>query len=271
MSNNTQIFRISSDKYTSKTGENITIDIPADILNRPARSIKVIDAVIPYTFTNVPSNGNTFNLTDSGGTNTVVIPGQTLSPKGLISALTDLLNGNSGAGLTFVSIYNQCTGRLQIKADGPYSLNFNVPNSAATLLGFDPVLYTAIETPPASNVWIVDSVRRDQLELDKYINITSNLVKGIDQGVIILDGQPTPTASNIIATVPIDGSVGSSIVFTESAEAPSLDIRASILGQIIEPNKDVVRTVEFGLSLDSGIPADLNGSFWSARFLITFI
>ena len=271
MSNNTQIFRISSDKYTSKVGETLTINIPADILNKPAKSIKVIDAVIPYTFTNIPSNGNSFNFTDGAGTNTVVIPGQTLSPKGLISALKDLLDGNSGAGLTFTTVYNQCMGRLQIKADGPYTLNFNVPNSAATLLGFDPISYTAVESPPASNVWVVNSVRRDQLSLDKYINITSNLVKGIDQGVIILDGQPVPTASNIIATVPVDGAVGGNIVFTESNDAPSIDIRASILGQIVTPNTDVIRTVEFGLSLDSGIPANLNGSFWSARFLITFI
>lgn len=271
MSNNTQIFRISSDKYTSKAGETLTINIPADILNRPAKSIKVIDAVIPYTFTNIPSNGNSFNFTDNVGTNLVTIPGQTLSPKGLISALKDLLDGNSGAGLTFTTVYNQCMGRIQIKADGPYTLNFNVPNSAATLLGFDPASYVAVESPPASNVWVVNSVRRDQLSLDKYINITSNLVKGIDQGVIILNGQPVPTVSNIIATIPVDGAVGNNIVFTESQDAPSLDIRASVLGQIVEPNKDVIRTVEFGLSLDSGIPANLNGSFWSARFLITFI
>lgn len=271
MSNNTQIFRISSDKYTSKVGETLTINIPADILNRPARSIKIIDAVIPYTFTNIPTNGNSFNLTDSGGTNTITIPGQTLSPKGMLSTLKDLLDSNSGAGLTFTTIYNQCMGRFQINADGPFTLDFNVPNSAATLLGFDPTSYPAVESPPASNVWVVNSIRRDQLQLDKYINITSNLVKGIDQGVIVLDGQPTPTISNIVATIPVNGAVGSNIVFVESVEAPALDIRASILGQIVDPNKDVIRTVQFGLSLDSGIPANLNGSFWSARFLITFI
>lgn len=271
MSNNTQLFRISSDKFTSKIGETITINIPADIMNRPARSIKVIDAVIPYTFTNVPDNGSSFNFTDAVGTNTITIPGQTLSPKGLISTLKDLLDSASGAGLTFTTVYNQCMGRLQIKADGPFTLDFGVVDSAATLLGFDPTSYIAVETPPASNVYIVNSIRRDQLELDKYLNITSNLVKGIDQGVIILDGQPVATPSNIIATIPINGPVGGNIVFTESDNAPSIDIRASILGQIVDPNKDVIRTVEFGLSLDSGIVANLNGSYWSARFLITFI
>ncbi|MGL6008583.1 MAG: hypothetical protein ACRC1D_03925, partial [Culicoidibacterales bacterium] len=63
---------------------------------------------------------------------------------------------------------------------------------------------------------------------------------------------------------------GSNILFNESNETPEIDIRSSVLGQIVPPNTDGSRTVEFGLSLDSGNPVDLGGTFWSARFLIKY-
>jgi len=267
---NSVIVKISSDKYTTKSGETLSIEVPYTLISRPVRSIRLIDAIIPFSFSTVPPDENQFDFTDTVGTNTITLPDGTFSPESIIETLKNMLDANSGAGLTFTVIYNRCEGRYEIRADGPYSLDFTVPNSAADLLGFNSVVKTAVETPPASNIWIVESDTRNRIALDKYINITSNLVRGIDQGIIYLDGSPNPTVSNVIASIPIVGTAGSNILFNESNETPEIDIRSSVLGQIQVPNTDGSRTVEFGLSLDSGNPVDLGGTFWSARFLIKY-
>lgn len=267
---NTAIIRVSSDKYTTKVGEQISILIPASLLNKPAVSIRILDAIIPFTWTNIPSNQNTFALTDIAGTNNVIIPNHTFTPTNLIVILKELCDAASGAGLIFTVLYHKCAGIVEFQADGPFTLNFSVANNAAALLGFNPATYTATETTPTSGIWFVQGNRRGQLDIDKYVNITSDLVNGLDQGVLLFDGQPNPTNSNIVATIPIRGTSGDNIIFTETVDAPDIDIRSSVLGQIVNPNTDASRTITFGLSLDSGIPVNLNGAYWAARFLLKF-
>lgn len=268
---NTQIVRVSSDKFTSKVGETITIDIPSSVLSRAVKAIRLLDISIPYTWSNVPANANQFGFTDLAGTNTITISDHTFTPSNIIEILKQDLDANSGSGLIFTVIYHKCGGTFEFQADGSYSFDFTVPNSAASTLGFDPIVYNAVETPPASNIWVIQSVRRDTLDVDKYINVTSNLVTGVDQGVLILDGQPTPTISNILATIPIQGSAGNIIYFSESNDAPNINIQSSVLGRVASPNTDTTRSVQFGLSLDSGQSVNLNGGYWAARFLLTFL
>lgn len=267
---NSQIIRISSDKFTTKVGENLTIDVSSSVIGRAVKSIRLLDAVIPLTFTNVPSNQNQFNLDDGSGVNTVTIPPHTFTPGNVIEVLKDQLDANSNAGRIFTVIYHKCEGTIEVKADGPFTLDFGVPNSAAPLLGFNPTTYTAVETPVASNIWLTQSNRRDQLSVDKFINITSNLITGVDQGIVLLDGQINPSINNILASIPISGTSGSNIIFSETADSPDIDISSSVLGRIVPPNTESIRTIQFGLSLDSGIPVDLSGSFWSARFLLKY-
>ena len=267
----TQVVLISSDKFTSKVGETISIDVPSSLINRPVKSIRLLDAVIPYTFSNISPTANQFGFTDTAGTNTVTIPAHTFTAGNIIEVLKSTLDAASGAGLEFTVIYHKCEGTFEFQADGAYSFDFTVPNSAAVTLGFTATVHTAVETPPASNIWVIQSQTRDQLSVDKYLNITSNLITGIDQGLLILDGTVSPSANNILATIPISGTSGANIIFTESQDAPDIDIQASVLGQIVDPNSDTTRTIEFGLSLGSGQAVDLNGSFWSARFLITYL
>jgi len=247
MSNST-IVRISSDQFTSKIGETLTIDIPSSLISRPVKSIRLLDAIIPFTFSNVPSNQTDFGFTDPAGTNTITLPNHTFTPGNIIEILQEQLTENSGAGLEFVVRYHSCEGTFTIQGEGgAFSLDFTVPNSAAPLLGFDPVVYNAVETPPASNIYIIESASRNQLNIDKYMNITSNLITGIDQGIIILNGKPNPTINNVIASIPISGTSGGNIFFTESDAAPDIDIQASVLGKVVPPNTDATRSVEFGL------------------------
>lgn len=267
---NSQVIRVSSNMFTTKVGETLTIDIPSSVIGRAVRSIKLVDAVIPLTFTNVPAGQNQFTLNDGAGTNIVTIPSHTFTPGNIIEILKDELDANSNAGRIFTVIYHKCGGTIEIKGDGPFTLDFSGPNSAGPLLGFDPNVFVAVETPAASNIWVVESTSRDQLSVDKFINITSNLIQGVDQGIILLDGQVTPSVNNILASVPINGVSGTNIIYTEAVDSPDIDIRSSVLGEIVPPNTESIRTVEFGLSLDSGIPVDLSGSFWSARFIIKF-
>lgn len=271
MSSDSLIVRVSSDKYTSKVGEEITISVPSDLISRPAKSIRLLDAIIPNTFSNVPTTNNQFDFTDLNGTNTITIPNLTLNSTSILEELKSLLEANSGAGLTFTIIYNKCSGIYEFQADGSYTFDFTIANNAAALLGFDEAVYTAAETPPTSNIWVVETVRRNQFDINKYINITSDLVTGVDQGIVFLDGDLTPAPKNIIASIPIStSSAGSAIVYFESNSAPDINIQGGVLGQVVSPNTNTIREVKFGLSLDNGETVDLGGSAWSARFVIKF-
>lgn len=266
-----QIIRVSSDKYTTKDGEVITIQVPSSLISRPVKSIRLLDAIIPNTFSNVPTTENKFSFTDTAGTYTVALPQVSVNSTTILEILKNSLEAVSGAGLTFTIVYSKCDGTYTFKADGSYSFDFDVPDSAYALLGFNQAVYTSVETPPASNVWIVQSNRRGQLDVDRYVNITSNLIKGVDQGVVFLDGNLDPPATNILASIPIQStSAGAALYFSESSSSPDINIQASVLGQIASTNTDTIREVTFGLSLDSGAPVDLGGSFWAARFLLKY-
>ena len=154
---NSVIVKISSDRFTSKSGETLTIDVPSSLISRPVRSIRLIDAVIPYSFSTVPPDQNQFDFTDNVGTNTITLPDGTFSPETIIESIKTQLDANSGAGLTFTVIYNRCEGRYEIRGDGPYSLDFTVPDSAGPLLGFDSVVknyrcYVRVE-PEINQSW----------------------------------------------------------------------------------------------------------------------
>ena len=266
-----QVIRVSSDKFTSKVGEEITIEVPSDIINRPVKTIRLLDALIPNTFSTVPADGNEFNFTDLSGTSLITIPNHNLNAASVIEVLKELLEAASGAGLTFTIIYHSCSGNYEFQADGNYTFDFTVPNSAGPLLGFNSAVYNAVETPPASNDWIISSDRRGGFDSDKYVNITSNLVTGVDQGVVFLDGNLTPAPTNIIASIPIsDTGAGGTLAFSESQDAPDINVEASVLGRPGPPNQDTIREVKFALSLDSGQPVDLNGASWAARFVLKY-
>lgn len=266
-----QIIRVSSDKYTTKVGEVITIEVPTSIVSRPVKSIRLLEAIIPNTFSNVPTTANKFNFTDTSATANIALPQVSVNSTTILEILKNTLEANSAAGLIFTIVYSKCDGTYTFKADGPFTLDFDVTDSAADLLGFDRTQYVAVETPPASNVYITQNNRRGQLDADRYINITSNLVSGVDQGVVFLDGDLTPTATNILASIPIQStSAGAALYFSDSSSSPDINIQSSVLGQIAGTNTNAVRVVTFGLSLDSGAPVDLGGSFWAARFLLKY-
>jgi len=267
-----QIIRVSSDKYTSKVGEVITIEVPTSIISRPVKSIRLLEALIPNTFSNIPTTANKFSFTDASNTYMIALPQVSVNSTTILEILKNTLEAASDAGLTFTIVYSKCDGTYTFKADGAFTLNFNVADSAADLLGFNTTPpYVAVETPPASNIYITQNNRRGQLDSDRYINITSNLITGVDQGVVFLDGDLTPTSTNILASIPIQSSsAGATLFFSDSSSSPDINIQSSVLGRIVGTNTNSVRVVTFGLSLDSGNPVDLGGASWSARFLLKY-
>jgi len=265
-----QIIRVSSDKYTSKVGEVITINVPTSIISRPVKSIRLLEAIIPNTFSNIPTTGNKFSFFDASD-HLIELPQVSVNSTTILEILKNTLEAASTSGRTFTIIYSKCDGTYTFKADGSYSFDFDVADSAYALLGFDQAVYTAVETPPASNVWIIQSNRRGQLDIDRYVNITSNLITGVDQGLVLLDGNENPTSTHILASIPIQStSAGAALYFSDSSSSPDINIQSSVLGRVASTNTDPIREVTFGLSLDSGAPVDLGGSFWAARFLLKF-
>lgn len=228
------------------------------------KRVKLGSASIPYTWYNVTASNNKFSVTDASTFNITIPVGHYDGP-GLSSTVSSRLNA-SGTLLTYTVLLSPTTYKLTISATGNFSLNFNVADSADTLLGF--IANTV--TPSAATVTAPNIIG---VLADNEIFICTDLISGADNGLI--PWTPASAASSnrhILATVPISGIFGSVITCYGGDNVPFFDMRQSpyVAAAISRVEPPPLRQMRFWLEFPSGLPISLNGSHWSMSLIFDF-
>lgn len=254
-----RIVVINSEKRSSGTDENFTIQVPSSLFLKNVTRVKVIDAHIPhswYTLTDTEDNGITFNE-GGGDIATTVDANSFYDADTLATALGDAMT--AAGGQTYTVTFDTATQKYTISATGGFSIDFSAAGSIAPFLGFSPSSL-ATNTSHESD-GIADFIA------DKYIYIKADFVQGIDQGVIELDENTTPVTKNILAAIPIRAQFALTMDYDEKVEVPFVEIKNSNYHEQVLP---ATTPVNFWLERSSGKALDLNNHTWSARLLINF-
>lgn len=264
MSNIKNIYISSAPGFRDNGGtdENFTITKQSSVFNLLPKRVKLLSANIPYTWNNITSSNNAFTLIELPGPTThsnVTIPVGHYTGTSLATILQDTLNAIVGVVHTYTVVYNTTTFKFTISATGFFQFNFTIANSIAQALGFDEIITASSNSITSNNVAVINP--------DSEIFITSNLVGGIDNGVI-----PYFTGSTsdlkILASIPCTSCFGGTINYMANELEPWYLTSQSAFSMIPLTSGPVVLT--FGLFFLSGIPVNLFGAHWSANILLEF-
>ena len=177
------IYINSSDVYrdAGTTNEDFTITKTTQEFPVEPKSVKLINATIPFTWNNITSDNNTFSITEDGtGTDSFVIPDGNYTGTQLAETIQELLNNSVILTQTYTVSFNSQTLKYTFTTTpSGAQITFAATNSAALLLGFN-----ADSTSPGTASTSFDSVNSAQLIADYEIFICSDLVKGTDNGDI---------------------------------------------------------------------------------------
>ena len=163
----------SSDRndYWNTTPADFTIN-----LSKPLKGTRAQIAFcqIPATYYNITSTNNKFNGGSGDALNiSFTVPIGSYNLNDLMSAIQNLLNSIGPATV----VYDNITGLINISNDVSFSLDFNVDNSIASVLGFSPnkeyiddTSFTAWQAPK-----LFDNAIYISCNFATHIQTTSNL------------------------------------------------------------------------------------------------
>lgn len=250
------------------TDVNFTITKPYSNFNKAPTKVKLLSARIPFTWDNITSINNTYTLIEYSGTTSITtsniqIPTGRYTGTTLATAMQTSLNSNTKESFTYTVTYNTTTFQFSISSTGNFQLDFSVSNSLGPALGFGDI--TTVEATHIVSPEIAI------LQPDTEILVTSDLVSGIDNGVVPWFAEASNTAYpnlNILSVIPISTCFGGIINYQASPDDPWQECSQSNFS-LATINKTEV-TIQFGLLLLSGEIINLNGAHWSANILLSF-
>jgi len=252
------------------TNEDFTITKNTQEFPVEPKSVKLVTATIPYTWSNVTSDSNTFSVTEDGtGTDAFVIPEGNYSGDQLAEVVQNLLNNSGVLTQTYTVVFDPQT-LLYTFTTTPngMQITFAATGSAALLLGFD-----VNSTTPGTAATSVDSTSAAQILPDHEIFICSDLVKGSDNGVIPWGVQPLPGAldqNQILARVPLTGCYSGFIHYSAHTDLPYYICTQSKFCKVRSTTDTNLPSIRFFLAFPSGAVVDLNGYSWSAELVLDF-
>jgi hypothetical protein len=250
----------SSNRDSLTTNENFTITDTSGRYTVPYRSIKLVSAIIPYTWNNIVTGVNDrfgVNEPPGVGTTTITIPAGSYTGPTLATAVQTALNA-AGLGNTYTVTFNTSTLLFNFSATGNFILDFTISHSIASRLGFTVGTKTASGTS-------VNSAFIPQILVDNELFICSNAVGGIDNGFARL--QPgAATNTQILAVIPITTTYGGIIEFAAPVDYPSFPISQATWGGQSASNPPVI---SFSLQFPSGFPISLFGQHWSCTLVLS--
>lgn len=228
------------------------------------KRVKLARASVPYTWFNTTTSNNSFQIVEGSNVFTITIPPGNYDGPTLITVLNSLIAATPGMANTYMVAFNTMTFRLtfmSVTGPGTFQLNFNVPHSAALLLGF----IAGSMTPVSNSVTAPNIVG---LLPDFEIFICSDLVQGCDNGLIMWNTAP-PSNTQILAKVSVSGCYGGILNYCGCECSPFFDMRASpyTAAATSKAIPAPPRTMHFWLQFPSGLPVDLNGAHWSATLV----
>src|SRR3990172_525705 len=223
MANNYTIdeqFDLSEIQLDSRTAFS-TPDASYSMLNWPLYSleqvnnivgIKVISAIIPFTYYTFNSNNNTFLLTESAGvTNAVVtIPPGNYNSTTFITALQTALNTASGT-LTYTVTFSGTTGKFTITNTGggvtTFTLTFGTTGDPGftnprNMMGFN----AGANTSTTSQSLVAPNAA--MIQGDNYIYINSGIGNGIKNYIPLTNTGNGGSATPIVACADVNVDAG---------------------------------------------------------------
>lgn len=237
---------ISSANRTSGSVEDFTIthDLPQNI---KWRRVKLLHARIPNTFNNVITGTNdTFTVTGSvSGANLITVPANNYSGTTLASTVESLINTAANPNVYTVT-YDAGLGQFTFASS---SESFSLTFAADNIFGF-PAGTTAVASSHTSSI---SGDVNNKLTFGGYVAVCTDLIGGIDNGIINL--QSTLTATRALDYVPLCGSTTVTNYFA-STECPSYPIY-----------KDDRTSMRFYLEFPNGSAVDINDNDWSIILL----
>ena len=250
------------------TNEDFTITKNSQEFSESPKKAKLISACIPYTWNNITSSNNTFDvIEDTVGTDTITIPEGNYTGLQLATVLTTLLNDSGVLTQVYIVTFDEQTLLFSYSTTGANGFQFTFTDDTSKLLGF------AVGTSPgAPSVSFLSDIGAILLS-DYEIFICSDMVIGSDNGVIPWNVQPIPDAYNqnqILARVPIRGCFSSILNYTVSIDSPFYLITQSKFAKSRDGSDPDTPSIRFFLRFPSGATVDLNGYHWTAEIVLEF-
>jgi hypothetical protein len=256
----------SSYRDVGGTNEAFSITVPSTFFIKKPKAVRLVDCHIPVVMDNVSSSNSDIVFTDGGGTHTATVPSGTYTITTLLAAVGTAMTAASGVA-TYTATQNS-GGYVVITASvGTFSIDFTQPNNMAQTLGF-PSAATPVATSATGSFYPSLSSSGG---FDNYFYILSNLVPGVDQGIIPLRGDtvPAPAPYGILFAIPFVVDPG----YVNYVQGSEQDIITNIENSIFaekDPTVPGTNTITFTLQYPYGTTVDLKGLPWSVRIRFDF-
>lgn len=247
--------KISSSQRSSGTVNDFIINYPNDrFVNRP-KKVKIISICLPYTWFNIVAGiNNSLTFNKSGTDYIATIPAGNYTGITLAAAIQLAMNSADPAQ-AYTVVFSETSYLFVFTADTtPIQLDFTPVQNLATILGF-----TSGEIYPSVPNLLIQSTTLASLLPDTFVEICSNLIEGIDNGVPVITSTPA-VSNNVMAHIIIKGNFGQNLAYVDYGDnIPPMSVAQSFLGT--NPKGKPVG-IRFFLRFSSGFPIDLNGKDW---------
>jgi hypothetical protein len=255
---------INSAVRSTGTNEDFTITDTGDTITNSPKTVKLINACIPYTWNNIQSGSNDLTFEDSVPTQyTVQVPAGNYTGTTLAAAVETAMNG-AGSGDTFTVDFDTNTYKMTFTTTGAdLLLDFSTSPDLAVILGF----VSGSTYGPAASITSPNVV--NIIEFLEMM-ICSDLVCGSDNGVIPWTPNPPVSDLCILARVPIRSCYGGIVDYVASPDSPYMPITQSEFSKAKEINGNNPGTIRFYLRWPDNSAVSLNGASWTAEILFDF-
>ena len=254
---------VDSSRRTNGDPENFEIEIDELLLgNREPQSMKIVDATIPNSAFNVIANENDVFKFD---TTTIVIPSSYYNAITLASTVQSLLRAEEPS---FSVNFNESTQKYTISRTDfvPFSMDFTVPRAMTGLLGFNPIVYSPQSSFTSDNA--------TTFVASKYIGIVSNLVSGVDNGILLFQDATTYPAADqsyvstgLLATIPITSCFNSMNFYFSNQDKSNYQFIGNSQFSVDTDNRIFHLQL---VSLPDGNQINLNGQEWACTVEFQF-
>lgn len=256
-----KVVSIQSLNRTDGTPEDFTItDSGKNFINNP-KSVKASLVCIPYTWYNVDETmGNEFSWEGAmSGSHLIVIPDNNYTGETLAEKLQELMEAEA-PGKCYTVTFDKVTNKFTISSTENFTIDFTINNNMHLILGWEEiVVQPAAMSHTSTNV--------AGFVLDKSIWVCSNMIAGVDNGIIPWTDDDPPVEEHVLAEVPINGCFGCLLFYSPPNGLPYIPITNSDFSLVDRPGP---RTTRFYLKFPSGAEVNLNGQEWAMQLIFDF-
>lgn len=257
------LVNINSVDRTSGTSNDFVINFSNDRFSLRPKGVSIVSAGITYSWFNILSGVNdTVTFVRDVNIFTVVIPAGNYTATTLASTLQDLMNA-ADPGQTYAVSFSSITYLFTFGGASAYQFDFSPPNNQiAQRLGF---ITEGLVPSVQSTIFVSEKVTN--MLADNMIHIHSDLVGGIDNGVIRITAN-SATSDEIMGAIYISGTYGNTLSYVNSIDQyPLMRVTQS---KLFAAQKNTPVPIRFYLRFPSGFPLDLNGTEWSMILKFVF-